>query len=204
MAAKILIDLVPRFEASFGFVPVMPDRSKILIPGGEYANFYNGAEIYIETANDFEDITLAYGDTELEFGYKPLSKSGELGTLLAPPPIIGTHGSKNLTETMINDTDSFVVERYGDKPWEFKMAGLIVDMQDHAFPKDRINKLVKLFKEPSAIEVSGDWFDAHDIQSIYFTDVDINGVQGFSDTVSYVLTGKSIKPIEFFLNGEEI
>lgn len=201
--ARILINLVPRFQAAFGIAPLLPDRSKVLIPGGEYANFFNGSDIYVETATDFEDITLKYGSTELEFGYKPLSKSGELGTLLAPPPIIGFNGSKNLKETKINDTDSFVVERYGDNPWDFKMSGLIVDMQEHAFPKDRIKKLVKLFKEPSAIEVASDWFDAHDIRSVYFTDVEINGIQGFSDTVSYTLTGRSIKPIEFFLNGEE-
>ena len=64
-------------------------------------------------------------------------------------------------------------------------------------------QLRKLFEVPDSLEVTGDMWNVNGIKSVYFSDFQWNGVQGFQDTIQFSITARSIKPVEFFLNGEE-
>lgn len=201
---KLLIDLTPRFQSAFGVVPLLAENNAGQAPGAQYINLYRGATI-VGNDRSFEDVQLSNTEKSIDlyFGARELSKTGILGNYFAPPPMIGVHRSKNLIITPIDGADAEVVERYGDASWEIIMQGLIVDMENHQFPFDRIAELNRAFSVGDHFEVASNLFDSLNISSIYFTEVDINGVQGFEDTISYTLKARSIKPVEFYLNGEE-
>ncbi len=118
--------------------------------------------------------------------------------MFAPPPMVSFSKSKNLVITEIDGSDAEVVERYGDKSWEIKLQGIIIDMKNHQYPQAGVVKLREFFNAPEAFEVTtSTMFHNLDINSIYFTNVDISGVSGFADTIQYTLSARSIKPIEF-------
>lgn len=119
--------------------------------------------------------------------------------VFAPPPMVSFSKSKNLVITEIDGSDGEVVERYGDKSWEIKLQGIIVDMINHQYPEEAVVKLREFFNTAAPLKViSNGMFADLNIDSIYFTNVDISGVAGFADTIQYTLSARSIKPVEFF------
>lgn len=201
---KILLDLAPRYNAAYGIVPLLPGGVRT-IPGGEYANLYSGQVLYTTGNRSFEDLQLINNtyDVDLKFGAFRISKSGDLGDLFAPPPMLGFHKSKRNIITNIDGGEGEIVELYNQGTWEIKIQGLIIDMMDHRFPFDKIAQLDNLFRVPGTFEVISDILDAISVQNIWFGDIDITPLQGYEDTVQFTLNARAIRAAEFFLNGEE-
>lgn len=200
-----ILDLTPRFRAAYGLVPMLkPGINKV--PGAQYANLYT-VDLYVAGAQNFEELRLVNEtyDVDMLFGGYRMSKSGALGDYFAPPPMLSFHKAKAAITTTINGLDDAneIVELYNGGAWEVKMQGIIVDMKDHHFPLDKISQLDYLFRVPGGFEVSSQLMDALGITTIWFPEVDITPVQGYSDTVQFSMTGRSIKAVEFFLNGDE-
>lgn len=203
MGAKVIVDLANRYNAAFGFITprvIAPPP----VPGGQYLPHFGIANTYSRQQLSFEDIRFINTDKNIDlfFAGGALTKSGRLGNVFAPPPIISWHKNKNLIITPIDGTDSEVVERYGDGNWDMTFQGLIVDMENHEFPFYKIEQFRKMFEVPDYFEVNGQIFEAKGVESIFFTEIDATGVQGYEDTFSYTLKARSIKPLEFYINGE--
>lgn len=201
-----LIDLTPRFVSAFGIAPQVHTVQPI--PGGQYLPYTAGAKVYVKGNGQFETIGLTGGSKErgdtydITFGSAGLTKSGELGAIFAPPPMLGFTKSKNIIVTPIDGADAEVVERYGDGPWEIRMQGLLVDMENHRFPLDRLGQLRKMFEVPDYCEVTSQIINELGITHIYFAECDITPLQGFEDTCSFSLVARAMKPAEFYLNNE--
>jgi hypothetical protein len=199
---KTLLDLTPRFRQAFGFAPVLQQVQPL--PGGQYVPYTGSAKVYTQGNVSFEDLHINGNGHDLFFGGASLTKSGEMGNVFAPPPMLAWRKSKNLIITAIDGTDNEVVEQWGNGVWEITMQGLLVDMKDHYFPVERMERLRKVFEVKASFAVSAQLFDALDIQSIYFTDIEITPLQGFQDTCVFSLTARGIKPVEFYLNNEAV
>lgn len=201
---KLLIDLAPRYSAAFGFVPLLkPDV--IIVPGAEYANFYR-PQIYAPGNLYFEDLRLKNDeyDIDMKFGAAALTKSGKLGDLFAPPPMLGFERTKDNIVTKIDGPEAAeVVELYNQGVYEMEIQGLLVDMENHHFPLDKIGQLNEMFDVPGGFEVTSEICHSLNIHSIWFSRIRVTPVQGFEDTVQFSLTARATKPLEFFLNGED-
>lgn len=196
MANKI-IDLGARLKTAFGFTT--PNESSTLEAlGFNKKNEISGSGVFVKNNYSFEKLTLKGNGFDLTFG--AMMNTPELSPdTFAPPPMISWKKGKNITITPIDGTDAEVVERYGDKSWEIKIQGLLIDMVNHNYPSSQVKLLRELFEVPAPFGVEAEIFDDLGIKSIYFTDAEFAGVAGYEDTIQYTLEARSIKPVEFFL-----
>lgn len=191
---RVSIDLSKRFASAFGLLAknTQPTAVDVERSNGNYRlEFFNRIDA------QFEDVSFTYPQTTINFAAIPFNK--EVGNILAPPPLISFSRQKQLIETPINDSDNVVVERWGTRPWEIRIRGLLIDVENHHYPEQKVQELYRLFEYNGVVDVSGTQFFDKQINSLYFTAIEINGVQGYQDTVQYNITAKSINPVGFTL-----
>ena len=190
---SIIIDLASRYAAAFGIVKASEMMSAVSLTKED--NKYQ-----LDFFDDFnpttEDIRLRYNGEELRF-FSMLS--GDSSNVFAPPLKLDFRREKDLVETQTNGDDNMIVERWGTKPWEITMTGLLIDVENRQYPTEQIRKLHKIFKHNNVIEVVGMLFEEKDIDTIYFKEVSIAPLEGFSDTVQFTFTASSIKEVNFSL-----
>ena len=205
-----ILDFNARFQSAFGIVPVLTSNDRT-IPGGQYLPILNAPDLISDTPSTFEDTEFRHGDEYLNFSGGRLSKTGNLGNVFAPPLIWVPRKGKRTIITNLNalpeqsqaeDAGYEVVERYGDSEWDINIQGLIVDMDQHIFPLEKLQRLRRFFEISAPVEVVGQIWDVLNIRSIWFGEFIPYGVPGFQDTVSFTLQARSIRPVEFSLNGE--
>lgn len=194
-----VIDLGARLKSAFGYVS-NNESDRLRKQKFSKDNGISGSGIYVSNST-FEELRIDKDDKEsLVFG-NMLSTTSE-SNIYAPPPMISMSKSKKLIITEIDGDNAEVVERYGDKSWDIKIQGVLVDMVNHQYPKQQVVKLREFFEVNAPLAVQSEILGDLDIQSIYFTDVEIAGVAGYEDTIQYSLSARSIKPVEFFfVNG---
>lgn len=191
MNQELVISLSKRYAAAFGFLATTrtPTQARV-------SNDYN-LVTYPEAEGDFEDIEFSYNGNTVRFGDMLFAQDFE--GLLAPPPIISFLQDKNLIETEINGTDMVVVERWGTRPFEIRMRGLLIDVKNRHYPEAQVKELYRLFKYNNVVDVVGTQFFDKDIKTIYYTSVEFLPVQGFQDTMQYTIIARSINPVSFTL-----
>lgn len=188
---ELVITLTARYAAAFGFLATTkrPTQARV-------SNDYSLVS-YPEAEGDFENIEFSYEGNEIRFGDMLLAN--DFDGLLAPPPIINFTQDKELIETQINGTDNLVIERWGTKPFDIRMRGLLIDVKNRSYPEDTIKRLYRLFKYNNVVDVVGTQFFDKDIKTVYFTGIEFSPVQGFQDTIQFALNARSIAPVAFTL-----
>ncbi|MDE5424027.1 DUF6046 domain-containing protein [Ancylomarina sp. DW003] len=218
---KFTIDLANRFQNAFGFV-AKNALGKTEGIGFSNSGLYHNINFFDGKTEEFEVLELIQSGTEggsvLRFGAFPFI-GGNYGILedtgidkptkkslsgdtdwFAPPPILSFSRGKNIKTTAINGSDGEVIESYGLKSWDIQMQGLIIDMNKHHYPADKLKKIREVFELGTQFNVESSIFAELDISCLYFTKLSgLSGVEGYEDTWKYTLSAKSIKPIEFSL-----
>lgn len=214
---RYIVDLLTRYQSAFGFVGgVLAGQLEGLANAGIFkaGMLYNeaqwkvanlarnqpnyDAELYPAPDWSWAEMTLKHEDAKLEFAIGDASGNPE--GVFAPPPLMRFRRTKNLTVTVIDGGDEAeIVENFGVNSWEIDLNGLIVDMDGHAYPGDKVKRLVQFFEINDVIDIACPLLLDMGIQSIYFKEQNIEPVEGFPDTVRYSLTAKSIKPVLFSL-----
>ncbi|AZB17577.1 hypothetical protein EG352_07260 [Chryseobacterium indologenes] len=195
---SIVINLAARYAAAFGIMAINNKINQAVINREE--NKYN-IEIYEDYDPAFEEVTMSYGSNDdkvsLKFA-KMLEGSGD-GSIYAPPLMMNFSREKNLIETQVSGSDMVVIERWGTKPWNIDIRGILVDIENRKYPTEQVKKLCKFFENNSTIAVIGEQFLEKDITSIYLKDVSITSVEGFQDTLQFTLSASSINEVTFSL-----
>lgn len=189
---SIVINLAARYAAAFGMVAASNAMHQVVITKED--NKY-GVDYY-SNDSDYQKVIFEYDKTKLEFN---AMIGGENSTVFAPPPLISFDRQKNLVETEINGSENVVVERWGTKQWDITLRGILVDMEAHRYPDKEIAKIVNLFEYNGIIKVVGEQFYDKGIDSIYIQSINLNVAEGFSDTITYSISAKSIKEVSFDL-----
>ena len=103
--------------------------------------------------------------------------------------------------TAVDGSDSEVIECFGTKSWVVTIEGILIDLDAHEYPSEKVQKIRKLFEINDILEVIDNRIcDDWGIQSIYIEDMgELKVVEGYNDTVKYKLKANSIKPLEFFI-----
>jgi hypothetical protein len=113
--------------------------------------------------------------------------------------MIGFSQEKSLIETEVNDDDPVVIERWGTKPFNITIDGLLIDLDNRIYPSDEIRRLNQNWKYNGVIEVVGRQFEELDIDTIYFRSIDFTKLEGFQDTVQFSINASSIRAVNFTL-----
>ena len=173
--------------ASFGYVPSA---------FGEL-NVERGYENH-DNEDTVDMMLLTDGNKKYLFDYKQLES--EYATVFATPPMITLSRDKKLVVTPIdNSNDIEVVERYNTNPYDINMKGLIIDMEEHDFPIDKMKELNEIFEKNICWDVTCPFLNKMGIMALYIKDVSVEMVEGFADTVSYEMNAKAIKPLSYQL-----
>lgn len=190
---SIVIDLAGRYAAAFGIVKASEMMSAAVLSKDD-------DQYQLDFFDDFnpitEDVKLRYNGEELRF-FSMLS--GDSSNVFAPPLMMDFRREKDLIETETNGEDNVIIERWGTKPWEISMRGILIDVENRQYPTEQIRKLHRLFKHNNVIEVVGTLFEEKDIDMIYMKEVSITPLEGFSDSVQFSFTASSIKAVNWSL-----
>lgn len=192
----LTVDLAARYAAAFGIITANKAMDKAFVSRKN--------KEYDVTYYPFQQADFDYTKLELQgTGLEPLEFSavlnGTSGNIFAPPLIVEFSQEKNLIETEVNDDDPVVIERWGTKPWEINMRGLLIDLDNRIYPGEQIRRLNRNWKENQIVKVSGQQFEELDIDSLYFRSIDFTRIEGFQDTVQFTINASSIKAVNFTL-----
>lgn len=193
---SFVLDLYPRYQRAFGFVPVLatPDLQRVGFGG----NKFSGASVYVKSGYCFADMELASQDFKIRLGDPNFFLNNSGSGLFVGPPMISASRSKNIKVTSPDRSEGEVVENFGKKSWEIKIKGVIVDMAEHKYPGNQVKQLRQLFDIDDVLDVTCDFLRDLGIYSVYITEFDeITGVEGYEDTLSYSFTLRSTQPVEF-------
>ena len=112
---------------------------------------------------------------------------------------MGFSQDKSLIETEVNDDDPIIVERWGTKPWDITINGLLIDVKNRVYPFDEIKRLNENWQKNGIVKVVGKQFTAREIDSLYFRSISFTAVEGYQDTVQFTINASSIKAVNFTL-----
>jgi len=211
---KYVIDIFQRFRDVHGFLGAniqgIANRA-VFAAGIAYNNSryirqsndkdYKDLHLYSVVDYNFADMELRYEGQSLKFSFGSLMEETE--GIIAPPPLVAFRRSKNLGITVIDDGDeSEIVENFGINSWDIDIRGLLVDMDEHYYPKSKMIEIRRFFEVNDVIEVISPLFQDLGINSIYFREQSVEPVEAYPDTIKFSLQAKSIKPAEFsIING---
>ena len=196
----MIFDFSGRNQAAFGF-STKNVSSRLDEQGfGDVVKVDEGFDLAVyvmDKSTTFDEVLLYRDKEEYLFAYRSLSE--EHSEVFATPPMLSMKRAKKLVITPIDNSDVEVVERYGTEPWEITWRGLLIDMENHEFPIDKMEALNKIFEVNGAWNVASEILQKVGIEAIYIKDISIDFVEGFEDTISYTLTTRQMKSLEYQL-----
>ncbi|MGP1514458.1 MAG: DUF6046 domain-containing protein [Bacteroidales bacterium] len=214
----INIDLTDRIYKALGYIPSGMPQSVVIKANIEAGDVLEKAiskasdkrnqsyalkniTRYAVMRNDkcFADLTLRNGTQEFRFKNGIMTEN--MPDILAPCPVLQFKREKNIIKTAVDGSDSEVIECFGCKSWEIIIEGILIDLDAHEYPSDKVVQIRQLFEINDILEVVDNQVcEDLGIQSLYIEKIEnLRLVEGFNDTLSYKLTTHSIKPIEFFI-----
>ena len=121
--------------------------------------------------------------------------------ILAPPPMLSFKRNKNIVKTKIDGSDASVIESFGVGEWDITIDGILVDLENHQFPMQKLYELRELFEANATFEVmNSDIMGALGIEQMYFEKImELKVLESYQDTVAFKFKANSIKPVEFYL-----
>lgn len=189
------IDLAARYAAAFGMMAIGRQIDKAFIDKAENNDYK--FDYFPAQASDIEYVKMEVPGLEpLEFSS---ILSGDKANIFAPPLMMTFSQEKSLIETEVNDDDPIVIERWGTKPWDISIKGVLIDLENRIYPSDEIRRLNQNWKYNGVIKVIGKQFEEKDIDTIYFKSIEFSGVEGYQDTIQFSIEAASIKGVNFTL-----
>lgn len=194
-------DFTARYQSAFGFVSATVS-SRLDSQGFGDVVKESGLNVmtYANSEAAFDEVVLEADGKKYRFAYRSLSD--QYSDVFATPPMLSLKRAKRLAVTVIDNSDVEVVERYATEPWEITWRGLLIDMENHQFPIDKLEMLNTIFEVNSVLSVSSDILRRVGVLAVYVTDVSVDFVEGFEDTIAYTLTTRAIKPLEYQLTNQ--
>jgi len=193
----MIFDFSGRIQAAFGFVTAAASRALYDKMFGDVVKESNiNVDVFLSGKEaTFDEITLRYNNSEsYYFAYR--SFSDDYSNIFATPPMLSMRRAKKLIITPIDNSDIEVIEHYGTEPWEITWRGLLIDMENHEFPIDKMEALNKIFEANREWTVDSEILRKVGVETIYIRDISIDFVEGFEDTIAYTMTTRAIRSQE--------
>lgn len=188
----MIYDFSGRFMSAFGYVPGsllgMALDSKLPL------NLQ-----FFENDGQFDDQVELYQNDAKSYLFAFRTFSDDYKNVFATPPMFSLRRAKKLIITEIDNSDIEVVERYGTEPYEITWRGLLIDMDNHRFPLDKLDEINRIFEVNAEWNVSSQILNKVGVEAVYVKDLNIEFVEGYEDTVAYTMVTRAIKPLEYQL-----
>lgn len=212
---RYIVDLIARYQSAWGFVSgTLAGEAEGLANAGIFkaglafneAKWRDGngseakydAAVYAPTDWTWAEMVMKHEGKEMDFSFGSLK--GNATGVFAPPPLMRFRRTKNITVTVIDGgNEAEVVENFGVNSWDIELNGLVVDMDEHGYPGEKVKQLAEFFEINDVIDVACPLLLDLGIKSIYFREQGFEPLEEFPDTVKYSLVAKSIKPAVFSL-----
>lgn len=194
---SLTIDLAARYAAAFGMIAANKAIDKLFV--SRVTDKQYDVYTYPFQIADFDYTKFELQDSGLEPLEFASVLNGATGNIFAPPLLIDFSQEKNLIETEVNDDDPVVIERWGTKPWDINMRGLLIDLDNRIYPGEQIKRLNQNWKRNQIVKVVGQQFEELDIDTIYFRSIEFTRIEGYQDTVQFTINASSIKGVNFTL-----
>jgi len=196
----MIFDFSGRVQAAFGFVTAAASRvlyDKMF--GESVKDSQLKVDVYASGKDaTFDEITLRYNTENYYFAYRSFSE--DYSGIFATPPMLSMRRAKRLVITPIDNSDIEVIERYGTEPWEITWRGLLIDMENHEFPIDKLEAINKIFEANREWTVDSEILRKVGVETIYISDISIDFVEGFEDTIAYTMTTRALRSLEVQLS----
>ena len=198
LPGNITIDLVARYAAAFGMMASGNFIEKVFIEKNENKSYSFQTYPVQPLGNEGVEYSKLEipGVDVLEFN---AILEGKKGTVFAPPLLFGFSQEKNLVETEVNDDEPVVIERWGTKPWDITIEGLLIDFKNRTYPSEDIERLNKTWQYNGVVKAIGKQFREKGIDTIYFRSIVFTLLTGYQDTVKFNINASSIKAVNFTL-----
>lgn len=203
-----ITEIFERYNSAFGYLS-MKVLPRILKQTGYVQQFDDNDSTYAETiftSTRDADKVYSFGvnggtGSQAAFPFKadtlPL-----VPVFLAPPLMIHPRRGKNVVRTPIDNSEFEVIENFGLRVWEIDISGILVDMENHAYPGYQVRQLTEMFNQPGTFTVAGPIWDDLGITEVFFeSDFEIGFVEGYVDTVKFSVKAISTAPVTYLLNG---
>lgn len=212
---RYTVDLITRYKSAFSFVTgTLAGEIEGALNGGVYKAGIAYNEARWKTAGEvnrkydvdmfatqdwsWAEMVMKHEGREIQFSFGTLT--GETEGVFAPPPLMRFRRTKNISVTVVDGGDEAeIVENFGVNSWDIELNGLLVDMDEHGYPGEKVKELATFFEINDVIEVACPLLLDMGIKAIYFKEQGFEPVEGYPDTVKYTLMAKSIKPALFSL-----
>ncbi len=197
-------DFKGRFQNAFGYVNSSISR-RLASLGFDVSNDKtSNRKLSVYSWNNdttFDEVTLrrdvAGVNESYLFGYSGMMQ--ESLNVFAPPPMLSLKRSKKIATTTLDGDSLECVERYNTEPYDITWRGLLIDMDNHEFPLDKLESINRIFEVNGVWNVDSEILNRVGVNAIYIKDIDIDFVEGYEDTIQYTLTARAIKPLEYQL-----
>lgn len=203
------IDFAGRFQSAFGFITknissrLDKEGFGEVIRNSHNNGFDMKSNVFVwSDETTFDEISLRNGSERYFFAFRSFSEHD--AGVFATPPMLSLKRSKRLVVTCMDNGGTEIVERYATEPYEITWRGLLIDMENHEFPIDKLEQINKIFEANEVWSVDSQILQAVGVSAVYFKDIQIDFVEGYEDTISYTFTARAILPLEYQLTNVAI
>jgi hypothetical protein len=157
--------------------------------------------VYLPDKSKFDNVILWRDENgeSIIYNFDWANLTEDVMGVVASPPLISLKRAKKLIITPIDNSDIEVVERYSTEPYDIEWKGLLIDMDNHEFPKSKLEEIHNIFEHNGVWNVSSEIMNTVGIQSLFVQDLSFEFVEGYPDTISYNFKMRAIKPLEYSL-----
>lgn len=204
-----ITDIFARYNQAFGYT-AMKIAPRLIQLGFISPKWFLNIPTYNKADSAFAEMIFknnvsgdfySFGIDSLENGTPALpfvTQKPNVRRFLAPPPMVSFSRSKNVVRTAIDRSNAEVIENFGNKSYEIKLQGILIDVEEHQYPSELLKEVHNLFEAPGTYKVISDLFADLNINEIFFNDgFEISFVEGFVDTVKFSVNALSVEPAEF-------
>lgn len=209
----ITIDISERMASAFGYAPnkeVMKSNIKANIEQAgvnvglskvNQAIIRNGIRKMDVSVRDahFADLTLKSTEDGTLYKFANSFLEGNVDGVIAPCPMLSFERDKNIKVTEVDNSNNVVVESWGCKQWKITMSGLLIDMDGHWYPSDKMMQIRRLFETNAVFDVlQCQVLDDLGVCSVYIDKLmELSVMESYTDTIKYKFIMWSINPVEF-------
>lgn len=193
---NITINLAARYGAAFGMMAAGKAIEKVFIDKKEDGKY--NFKLFPIVQDDLEYTQFQIPGLDV-LTFNSILNGSNGDQIFAPPLLMGFSQEKSLIETEVNDDDPIVIERWGTRPWDITINGLLIDLDNRIYPSDEIRRLNQNWRYNGVIKVVGKQFEEKDIDALYFRSINFTAVEGYQDTIQFTMNASSIKAVNFTL-----